>query len=196
MSFPHATPSEPQPQAAPAAVKPTWAFVLKHPAHFLGLGLGSGLFPVAPGTAGTLMGWALFAGLERYLTAPAVAAVIAVSVPVGWWACTVSARHLNTADPGCVVWDEIVAIWLVLLLLLPNPQAAEQTGWAYRGWQLAAFALFRFFDAAKPNPVHWADQVFKGAGWRGGWGIMFDDLIAACCTLFTLALVRYIWGLF
>ena len=59
-------------------------------------------------------------------------------------------------------------------------------------WQVLAFALFRFFDAAKPGPVRWADQVFKGAGWRGAFGIMFDDLVAALCTLLVLALLMRI----
>ena len=57
--------------------------------------------------------------------------------------------------------------------------------------QLLAFALFRLFDAAKPHPVRWADQCFKGSGWRGGWGILFDDLVAAFCTLLVLAAGRH-----
>ena len=56
----------------------------------------------------------------------------------------------------------------------------------------AAFVLFRFFDAVKPGPVAWADRLFKGFGWRGGWGILWDDLVAAFCTLLVIALWR-IW---
>jgi phosphatidylglycerophosphatase A len=56
--------------------------------------------------------------------------------------------------------------------------------------QLAAFALFRFFDAAKPGPVAWADQLFKGFGWRGAFGIFFDDFVAAFCTLLCFAIWR------
>ena len=107
--------------------------------------------------------------------------MIAVSIPLGWWACTLTARHLGVADPGCVVWDEIVAFWLVLWLAMPM---------GFWG-QAAAFALFRFFDAAKPGPVGWADAYFKGMGWRGGWGILFDDFVAAFCTLFVLAVWRF-----
>ena len=55
-----------------------------------------------------------------------------------------------------------------------------------------AFALFRFFDAVKPAPVAWADAVFKGCGWRGAWGILFDDLVAAFCTLLVIALWRFV----
>ena len=95
-------------------------------------------------------------------------------------ACTVTARNLGVSDPGNIVWDEIVAFWLVLWLLLP-------AGFWAQFW---AFVLFRFFDAAKPGPVGWADKSFKGFGWRGGFGIMFDDLVAAFCTLLVIALWR------
>jgi phosphatidylglycerophosphatase A len=88
---------------------------------------------------------------------------------------------MGVADPGAIVWDEVVAFWLVLWLVTPT------TFWG----QLGAFLLFRFFDAAKPGPVAWADNLFKGFGWRGGWGILFDDLVAAFCTLLVIALWRY-----
>jgi phosphatidylglycerophosphatase A len=55
-----------------------------------------------------------------------------------------------------------------------------------------AFVLFRYFDIAKPGPVRWADQTFKGFGWRGGWGILFDDFVAAFCTLLVISLWRVI----
>ena len=59
--------------------------------------------------------------------------------------------------------------------------------------QCLAFALFRFFDAVKPGPVGWADRLFKlrpgqPVGWAQGFGILFDDLVAAVCTLLLLAL--------
>jgi phosphatidylglycerophosphatase A len=99
----------------------------------------------------------------------------------GWWAAEVTALHMGIADPGHIVIDEIVAIWLVLWLAMPMGL------WG----QVAAFALFRFFDAAKPQPVRWADQLFKGFGARGAWGIMFDDLVAAFCTLLVIAVWRF-----
>ncbi len=111
----------------------------------------------------------------------AAGGLIALSLPIGWWACTITARNLGRDDPGCIVWDEVVAMWLILWLLAPA---------SWHG-QLLAFALFRLFDAAKPHPVRWADQCFKGSGWRGGWGIMFDDLVAAFCTLLVLAAGRH-----
>ena len=184
----------PSPNPTPATPpRATWGFVYAHPAHWLGLGFGSGLAPKAPGTAGTLCGWVLFATAQYLLPAHALAGatggvLVGASIALGWWACTVSARNLHLPDPGCIVWDEIAAFWLVLLLLATQtPQPFSPAHWY---WQIAAFALFRYFDAAKPQPVRWADTVFKGAGWRGGWGIMFDDLVAAACTVLALAALR------
>lgn len=162
-------------------IKPSFAFMLSHPAHAIALGFGSGLSPKAPGTVGSLWGWLSWWVLQTYLSLPTHALLIAVALLVGWWACTLTARHMGISDPGSIVWDEIVAMWLILFLIMP-------TGF----WgQCAAFVLFRFFDAVKPGPVAWADRLFKGFGWRGGWGILWDDLVAAFCTLFTIALWRW-----
>jgi phosphatidylglycerophosphatase A len=158
--------------------RPTARFLLSHPAHFIALGFGSGLSPIAPGTAGTLWAWLAFLVIQPLLTNAEMGWLIAASFVVGWWACTVCARHMNVADPGAIVWDEVAAFWLVLWLVMP----AGLLG------QTIAFALFRFFDAAKPGPVAWADRAFKGLNARGGFGIMFDDLVAAFCTLLVIAL--------
>ena len=156
-------------------------FLLDHPAHLIALGFGAGLSRFAPGTVGTLWAWAAFLILQRWLSPLEMGLLIAASLVVGWWACTVCARHMGVADPGAIVWDEVVAFWLILWLVTPT------TFWG----QLGAFLLFRFFDAAKPGPVKWADQLFKGFGWRGGWGILFDDLVAAFCTLLVIAWWRF-----
>ena len=155
-------------------------FLMSHPAHFIALGAGSGLSRLAPGTAGTLWAWAIFLLLQIWLTPLQMGVLIAASTLVGWWACTVTAQHMGVADPGSIVWDEVIAFWLVLWLITPT------TFWG----QLGAFVLFRYFDAAKPGPVRWADSLFKGFGWRGGWGIIFDDLVAAFCTLLVIAIWR------
>jgi phosphatidylglycerophosphatase A len=155
-------------------------FLLSHPAHFIALGAGAGLSRLAPGTAGTLWAWAVFLLLQIWLTPLQMGVLIGASTLVGWWACTVTAQHMGVADPGAIVWDEVIAFWLVLWLVTPT------TFWG----QLGAFVLFRYFDAAKPGPVRWADSLFKGFGWRGGWGIIFDDLVAAFCTLLVIAIWR------
>jgi len=166
----------------------TVRFMLGHPAHWLALGFGSGLSPKAPGTIGTLWAWIGFVVLDHWLTAAGWGLLIGTGLVVGLWACTRTAQHLGVADPGAIVWDEVVAFWLVLWLVTP-------AGW----WaQLAAFVLFRYFDAAKPGPVGWADRRYKlqpgqTIGWAQGWGILFDDLVAAGCTLLCIALWRTLW---
>ena len=163
-------------------VRPSASFMLAHPAHFIALGFGSGLSPVAPGTAGTLWAWLSCLVLQRWLGDFGMGALIAASTLVGWWACTVTAQHMNVADPGSIVWDEVVAFWLVLWLVTPASLTA----------QIVAFGLFRFFDAVKPGPVAWADHAFKGINARGGFGILFDDFVAAFCTLLVIALWRFV----
>jgi phosphatidylglycerophosphatase A len=171
------------PSTAAPKRRPTLRFLLSHPAHFIALGAGSGLSPVAPGTAGTLWAWLAYAVLSQWLNPAGWGWVIAAGLPIGWWACTVAARNARLQDPGFIVWDEVIAFWIILWLLTPA------SGWL----QLLAFALFRWLDAAKPGPIGWADQRFKGDGWRGGFGIVFDDLVAAFGTLLILAVGRQIW---
>jgi phosphatidylglycerophosphatase A len=173
-----------------APLVPDWAFLRTHPAHAIALGFGAGLSRVAPGTAGTLWAWVAFLILQGWgVTEAGWGYVIAASLPLGWWACTVTARHMRVQDPGSIVWDEVVAFWIVLWLVMP-------TGF----WgQLVAFALFRYFDAAKPGPVGWADRLFHDAdpatdrhAWtKAGLGIMLDDLVAACSTLLVIAVWRF-----
>ncbi len=169
--------------AFPPIVRPDLRFLLAHPAHFIALGAGSGLSRKAPGTVGTLWGWAAFLLLQGLWQPTDIqwAATLGLMVLAGWWAAEVTALHMGIADPGHIVIDEIVAIWLVLWLAMPM---------GFWG-QAVAFALFRFFDAAKPQPVRWADRLFKGFGARGAWGIMFDDLVAAFCTLLVIAVWRF-----
>ena len=164
-------------------MRPSVHFMLAHPAHFMALGFGAGLSAKAPGTVGTLWAWLAYLVLQQWFTPFHIGGLIVASTVVGWWACTVTARHMRVSDPGAIVWDEVVAFWLVLWLAMPL---------GFWG-QCIAFALFRYFDAAKPGPVGWADSVFKGFGWRGGWGILFDDFVAAFCTLLVIAAWRFFW---
>jgi len=126
---------------------------------------------------GTLWAWLAWLILQMVFNDLELGVLIVLATLLGWWAARVTTQHLGVADPGAIVWDEIVAFWLVLWILMPASFAM----------QVAAFALFRFWDAVKPPPVGWADSVFKGFGWRGAWGIYFDDFVAAFCTLLVLA---------
>jgi phosphatidylglycerophosphatase A len=160
---------------------PDLRFLLSHPAHFIALGAGAGLARAAPGTIGTLWGWAAFVVLDPWVGEPGWAWLIGLGTLLGWWACTVTSHHLRQADSGHIVWDEIVAFWLVLWLISPVGLLG----------QAIAFGLFRLFDAAKFGPMAWADRRFKGFGPRGGFGILLDDFAAAFCTLFLIAWWRF-----
>lgn len=180
--------TERQPLVPSAPRRASVGLLLSHPAHFLALGAGSGLSPVAPGTVGTLWGWVSFLFIQRWTgVGPQADVAWGLILAVGWllgcWASMRTARSLGVSDPGAVVWDEIWAFWLILWIMSPVDFAG----------QLLAFVAFRFFDAAKPGPVAWADGLFKlgpgqPAGWAQGVGIMLDDLVAAGCTLLVLAL--------
>lgn len=161
--------------------KPDARFMLSHPAHILAQGFGSGLSPVVPGTVGTLFGWLSFnvltARWPELFTPLHWTIIIAAGFVIGIWACHKTGVDLGIADHGSMVWDEIIAFWLVLLLLTP---ASFST-------QLWAFLWFRFFDMLKPAPIGYFDRRFKG-----GFGVMWDDLVAAFYTLLLFALWRSI----
>jgi phosphatidylglycerophosphatase A len=89
---------------------------------------------------------------------------------LGIWACAITGRHLGVADHGGMVWDEIVAMWLVLIF---TPASIAM-------W-LVAFGLFRFFDILKPWPIRWFDRRLKN-----GFGVMFDDVLAAIYALLVM----------
>jgi phosphatidylglycerophosphatase A len=181
MSFLNPQPLEPgMPARAPR--RSSVRFMLEHPAHLIALGFGAGLSPVAPGTAGTLWAWLAFAAMAPWFSPLQMGLLIAGAALLGWWASTVTAKNMGVADPGSIVWDEVVAFWLILWLVAP----------AGLWGQLAAFVLFRFFDAVKFGPTAWADRHFKGFGWRGGFGIMLDDIAAAFCTLLVIAVWRFV----
>lgn len=154
------------------AVRASFAF--SHPAHIVAFGFGAGLSPLAPGTAGTLLAWAIAWALSPLLAPAAILALGAGAFLVGIWACGVTGRHLGVADHGAMVWDEIAA-FLLVLALVPRELA----------WQVAAFVAFRFFDIVKPQPVRYFERRY-----HGGFGVMFDDLVAAGYTVLVLAVVQ------
>ena len=150
--------------------------LLLNPAHFLSLGFGSGLAPVAPGTFGTLAGIPLWLLLQPLPLAEYLAATLVLAL-LGVWLCGYTARALGVHDHGGIVWDEILGL-LITLIAVP-------LDWR---WLLAGFLLFRLFDILKPWPIRWLDRRVGG-----GFGIMIDDVLAG---VFALACVHgLIWFL-
>jgi phosphatidylglycerophosphatase A len=154
--------------------RPTAGFAFSHPAHAIALGFGAGLAPRAPGTAGTLAAWPVAWLLGGVLQPYWIAAAMLPAFVLGVWACAVTGRDLGAADDGAMVWDEIVA-FVFILAIVPRELA----------WQAAAFVLFRAFDIAKPPPIRWFESRA-----RGGFGVMFDDVLAAGYTLVVLGVVK------
>ena len=152
-------------------LRPSWRFLLSHPAHFVAFGFGAGLAPVAPGTWGTLLAVPIFLLVSPWLEPIEFLVMLVVLFAIGVWACGVTGRAIGVPDHGGMVWDETVAFLLVLFF---TP--------ATLSWQSAAFLLFRLFDILKPPPIRYYDQTLKG-----GFGVMLDDLVAAFYTLVVLA---------
>ena len=136
--------------------------VLRDPVNLLAFGLGTGLSPVAPGTVGTLLGVVLAWLVQPLSIELQFIAAIALIVS-GVWICGESAKRVGVHDHSGIVWDEIAAMYLILIVV-PVSVAI---------WALA-FALFRLFDIWKPWPIRDLDHRL-----HGGLGIMLDDLVAA-----------------
>ena len=152
-------------------LRPSLRFVWRHPAHWIAFGGGVGLIPFAPGTFGTLLAIPLFNLLEPRVGPWLLLLLVLVLFWMGVWACAVTGRALGVADHGGMVWDETVA-FLLVLFFVP----------VYGYWQAFAFLLFRLFDIFKPPPIRYYDRVLKN-----GFGVMWDDLVAAAYTLLVIA---------
>ena len=150
---------------------PPFAFLLRPPAHFVALGFGAGLAPVAPGTFGTLVAIPLAFLLTRAGDA-AYAVATAFLFAAGVWSSSVAGRNLRVPDHGSIVIDEVVAFLIVLYFTGLDPLRI-----------VAAFLLFRLFDIVKLPPARAIDRH-----WHGGLGVMLDDLVAAGYALVVFAL--------
>lgn len=133
-------------------------------------GLGSGFFPVAPGTMGTLVG-VLFVYAVGSGTILWVSTLMLVAL--GIWASHHASQYFHEADCQKIVIDEIAGFSVCMLSIPVTPY-----------WLTVAFLLFRFFDISKLPPAHWIDKRMKNA-----LGIMLDDMIAGIYTHVVLQLM-------
>ncbi len=151
---------------------------MKRPVMWLATGFGAGLSPVAPGTAGSLVGvlfYLAMAGLPPllYLALVLVLAVIGVRV------CDRAGKALAVTDHPGIVWDEIVGVLITMAATPPSWQGV-----------VSGFALFRLFDILKPWPVARIDR-----GVKGGLGVMLDDVMAGLYALACLQILRHMFGI-
>jgi len=125
-------------------------------------GFGSGYFPVASGTAGTL-----FAGVPVYLLISLLpqawyAAVTVLIMLTGVFFCEAADRLLGEKDSGKIVLDEVAGFLVTMAFVPVNIYTVT-----------AGFFLFRFFDVVKLQPAKWVEDHFPG-----GMGVLFDDVAA------------------
>lgn len=140
----------------------------------LAFGFGSGLSPVVPGTMGTLVGLPAI-WLLALLPLPITLIVITLAAILGVYLCDYSSRQLGVHDHKGIVWDEFVGVWITFLAVPLTWPAV-----------VAGFVIFRFFDMVKPWPICVADRKV-----HGGFGIMFDDLLAGLAALGTMQTLIY-----
>ncbi|MDH2999049.1 phosphatidylglycerophosphatase [Pasteurellaceae bacterium LFhippo2] len=152
---------------------------LKDPIHFLAVGFGSGLIKPAPGTWGTLAGVILSIVLWELTHSPLFFVVLTlISFWAGCYICQKASDDLGVHDDGRIVWDEIVAIFMLFAVL-------PEYNWLY---YLLAFVVFRFFDILKPYPIRHFDEKLES-----GLGIMVDDILAAVYSVIVLYLIYWLF---
>jgi phosphatidylglycerophosphatase A len=174
-----------------ASTRPSVRAVLTDPVLLLAHGLGSGLAPKAPGTFGTfaaLLPWYFMAQWPLLI----YGIVVVLSALAGVWLCGEAQKRMGVAsdaDPGSIVWDEWVGVWIALagVPLLGVPLNDMALAWP---WVVTAVLLFRVFDILKPGPIGWLDQHV-----HGGWGIMLDDVAAGLAAVFALIGLHWLLGL-
>jgi phosphatidylglycerophosphatase A len=149
--------------------------VLGSVAAAVATGFGAGYSPIAPGTAGSLLGLLLFWPLRGLPTAFQVGAVVLLFL-AGTAAATRVARRVGAHDPGIVVVDEVVGMWASLLFLPFTPATAA-----------LGFVFFRVLDVVKPYPARDLEALPEG------WGIMSDDLMAGVYANLALRLALLVW---
>ena len=150
--------------------------LLTHPAGWIASGFGSGLFPRAPGTAGSLVALIPWWFALRGLPVAWYATVLILSFALGVWACDVAGKRLGVDDHRALVWDEFVGQWIAL--------CAAPFGWP---WLIAGLVLFRLFDVWKPWPIRIADRRV-----HGGFGVMLDDVLAGIYALIVMQIAAWL----
>lgn len=144
-------------------------------ARWIASGCGSGRFPWAPGTVGTLVGaalWWFLWGLSPVVYVFSVAALVAIGI----WSANEASRVAGEEDPQWVVIDEVAGM---VITMSGHPHTI--------GWLVAGFILFRLFDITKPGLIRKMETTYRGGG-----GIMADDMLAGVVANAVLWLIRWV----
>ncbi|MGC2493612.1 phosphatidylglycerophosphatase A family protein [Candidatus Binatus sp.] len=133
---------------------------------FFATGIYSGYAPIAPGTAGSVVGlvvvWLVFGPLWAY--SPALCLLIfAIAFAIACWISDRAEKIFDNHDDSRIVIDEVLGM---AATMFGNPITFP--------WMMVGFLLFRIADVIKPWPASWIDRRM-----RNGAGVMLDDLAAA-----------------
>lgn len=150
--------------------------IITNPIHFLAFGLGLGLLPFIPGTFGTLLGVLIYILNKLYLGYSEIIIII-FSFILGVYLCGKTAKALNHHDHPGIVFDEVVGY----LITMCNTMGLISFNLTHI---ILGFLLFRIFDIIKPWPISYVDRKVQG-----GFGIMFDDVLAGVCANIVLNII-------
>ena len=153
---------------------------LRDPYHFLATLGGLGLFPIGPGTVGSIFGWLIFIVLSHFITAAVLVTLTFFVIIFSIYISTVVTKDLIEKDHKSIVIDEMAGIWLAMIpVIFIASSQYERTIYA-----MLALIIFRIFDIFKPFPISYIDKNFKN-----GLGVVLDDLMAAIFAAFFSSLI-------
>ena len=157
---------------------------LKNPFHFLATLGGIGLFPLAPGTAGSIFGWILFIILSHYVGMYTFLVLIGVVMILAVTSSGKASKDLVEKDHKSIVIDELAGIWVAMYPVL----FVASTQYERSLYAILALIFFRLFDIFKPYPISYIDKNYKN-----GLGIVLDDLIAGIYSaIFAISITLYL----
>jgi len=147
-----------------------------HPAAMIATWFGAGRLPIMPGTWGSVAALPFAWVIHSLWGSVGMMAASGLLFVVGLWASKMLADSMGQKDPGEIVVDEVVGMWIAVALVTPNVSL-----------YVIGFVLFRGFDIFKPWPVNWADRQLPGA-----LGVMVDDVLAG---IYSLLILTFLVGL-
>ncbi len=133
---------------------------------------GSGLSPVAPGTAGTLAAMPFALLIVYYLGVNSLVTATIVFTIIGIFEINKYEKATGTHDDKSIVIDEVVGVWLTIAITYGGLSIWQNQYTEYLA-VILSFASFRLFDIWKPSTIGYIDRKIKG-----GLGVIGDDLLA------------------
>ena len=153
---------------------------LKDPFHFLATLGGLGLFPIGPGTVGSIFGWFIFIAVSHFISAISMVILTTFVIIFSVFISSIVTKDLIEKDHKSIVIDELAGIWLAMIPVI----FIASTQYERSIYALLALIIFRIFDILKPFPISYIDKNFKN-----GLGVVLDDLIAAIFAAIFVSLI-------